>query len=110
MSERAKKERVFIVPTISGSLLGISSFALFFYAFLYGFGLMYVLSIFLITLFLAIGFLSNNNIKALNIEGEDKIVIEENSSEEIFYKISNLDKESNSPYIFNTTKKIKAVL
>ena len=49
---------------------------------------------FLITLFLAIGFLSNNNIKALNIEGEDKIVIEENSSEEIFYKISNLDKES----------------
>ena len=89
-SNKKKSQRVFIVPTYSGLILGLGSFGLFFYSFLYGYGPSYVLSVVLITFFLAIGFMSNNNIRDIAIFEEDIKAIEEAQESVVSLKLKPL--------------------
>lgn len=91
---KKKPQRVFIVPTYSGIALGLGAFSLFFYSFLYGHGPSYVLSIVLITFFLAIGFMSNNNIRDIELLDSAIKPIESEQTSNLALSLSNLSNES----------------
>ena len=74
------------MPTIAASYWSWFLWA-FFYSFLYGYGPSYVLSVVLITFFLAIGFMSNNNIRDIDLSDEYIKAIEEAHESVVYLKL-----------------------